>query len=227
MALVLVHLHAKRGEGLSNQLRQSKSMSPDYSVRWWKNAKMQAPEIDIERFFEKKLEWRYAKGIPIIRTWAQVRLGDARRILPQLEIQHADLLFTSPPYFGVTNYEYDNWIRLWMLGDPALPSYRAASRFGNAAGYDALLRRTFDQARKHCKRQATIYVRADARSFTRHTTESILRETWPRHSLFFKYDRAMGATQTSLFQDSWHQAGEVDFLLLSEGHAPPGFHRLS
>lgn len=31
------------------------------------------------------------------------------------------LLFTSPPYYGVTNYFYDQWLRLWLLGGPEKP----------------------------------------------------------------------------------------------------------
>jgi hypothetical protein len=32
------------------------------------------------------------------------------------KIQPARLLLTSPPYFRLTNYHYDQWLRLWMLG---------------------------------------------------------------------------------------------------------------
>lgn len=34
MAFILIHLHGKRETSLSNQMRQSKAMSPEYSVRW-------------------------------------------------------------------------------------------------------------------------------------------------------------------------------------------------
>lgn len=227
MALILVHLHAKRGEGLSNQLRQSKSMSPDYSVRWWKEHKLRPPEIDLEAFFEKKLKWRYAKGSPDDASESEVRLGDARRILPQLAEHKADLLLTSPPYFGVTNYEYDNWIRLWMLGGPPLPSYRTAARHANSENYKALLAGTFEQAQRHCKSKAVVYVRTDAREYTHETTISILEEVWPDHRLYQKYDKPKGKTQTGLFQTSWDKAGEVDLLLLPPRlHAPKKFERL-
>ena len=39
MALLLVYLHGKMGTALSNQLRQTKSMSPQYAVRWWEAAR--------------------------------------------------------------------------------------------------------------------------------------------------------------------------------------------
>ena len=31
------------------------------------------------------------------------------------------LFFTSPPYYGVTNYFYDQWLRFWLLGGPLKP----------------------------------------------------------------------------------------------------------
>ncbi|XHL98491.1 MAG: hypothetical protein P7H58_11360 [Microcoleus anatoxicus] len=34
-----------------------------------------------------------------------------------------NLLFTSPPYFGITNYHYDQWLRLWMLGGTERPTW--------------------------------------------------------------------------------------------------------
>ena len=37
MAIILVHLHGKIGEGLSNQMRQTKAMGYGYSINWWKN----------------------------------------------------------------------------------------------------------------------------------------------------------------------------------------------
>lgn len=36
MSILLIHLHGKLGEGLSNQMRMTKSMGMNYSVDWWK-----------------------------------------------------------------------------------------------------------------------------------------------------------------------------------------------
>ena len=35
MALILISLHGKRQSSLSNQMRQSTAMAPNYCVRWW------------------------------------------------------------------------------------------------------------------------------------------------------------------------------------------------
>ncbi len=194
MGTILVHLHAKRGEGLSNQLRQSKSMSPNYSVKWWKHNQLKAPRIEIKPFFEKKLSWRYRRGIPLKEGAAEARLGDARRVLSQLQRFEADFVLTSPPYCGVTNYRYDNWIRLWMLGGPNLPDFSSAHRFENREDYRRLLEGVFVQVKRHAKRNASIYVRTDARHFTLGTTVEVLGDLWPRHRLSSKFDRAPGMT---------------------------------
>lgn len=227
MGMILVHLHAKRGEGLSNQLRQSKAMSPLYAVRWWTQREMQAPEIDLRAFFLRKLNWRYRKGIPTKRALAEARLGDSRTAFADVNDFGADLILTSPPYSGVTNYEYDNWIRLWMLGGPPLPSYAFAPRYSHQMNYAAMLRGVFTEAKRLASDTVTTYVRTDARDFTMKTTVEILREMWPEHAFLCRYDKAPGATQTALFGNSWNKAGDLDLLLLPPGAtAPEGFHLL-
>lgn len=226
MALILVHLHAKLGEGLSNQMRQSKAMSPDYAVAWWKARDMRPPKIDIINFLEKKLEWRYAKGIPPHKGRARAEFGDARSVLPLIEEFNADLILTSPPYFGVTNYDYDNWIRLWMLGGPPLPSHKTEARYADPERYEDLINDVFEETRRHSKDNAVVYVRTDARPFTLETTLDALEELWPSHRVSIRFDKAKGKTQTGLFQNIWYKAGEVDILLTPRNKAVPrSFYR--
>src|SRR4051812_36502694 len=72
----------------------------------------------------KRVEWRYAKGRPSFPR-SRVYLGDSVGHLPRLwrgfkslDAKPAQLLFTSPPYFSMTHYHYDQWLRLWLLGGP-------------------------------------------------------------------------------------------------------------
>jgi hypothetical protein len=121
MALILVHLHGKTGNAVSNQMRQSKSMSPNYSIKWWKDHGLKPPQLDPVEYFCARARWRYRHGIP---TGAESRviMGDARTVLPRARRKFS-MLLTSPPYYDVTNYRLDNWIRLWMLGEEPLPNY--------------------------------------------------------------------------------------------------------
>lgn len=225
MALLLVYLHAKEGGGLSNGMRQSKAMAPNYAVKWWRQRKQRPPRVDIIRFFERRVSWRYARGLPSASVSAQAVYGDARFILSKIPRFEADFVLTSPPYCGVTNYEYDNWIRLWMLGGPSLPNHRAKARYGDPDDYYWLLFDVFEEVRRLSKESATIYVRTDARSVTLDATLDVLNEFWPEHRLSFRYDMAPGQTQTALFQRRWHKAGEVDLLITPKCVAAPSSGR--
>lgn len=83
MAFLLVNLHGKRDDLLSNQMRQTKSMSPAYAIRWWRDRSMRPPEVDPLEFLFKRMEWRYAKGIPELVD-SRVYLGDSVKILPHV-----------------------------------------------------------------------------------------------------------------------------------------------
>jgi hypothetical protein len=222
MALILVYLHGKAGAALSNQMRQTKSMSPDYAIRWWAEHGMSPPNIDPVEFLLSRLDWRYARGTPSCSS-STIYLGSSLVVLPRVaarvargDLPRAKLLFTSPPYHGITNYHYDQWLRLWLLGGP--PHARRTGngrrgKFEHRENYKILLDQVFRHAKRILHRDATIYVRTDAREFTRETTVSVLREVFPNKSLSSKRRPLTGATQTQLFGDYEKKRGEVDLVL--------------
>lgn len=188
MALILVSLHGKRGQSLSNQMRQMNAMAPDYSIRWWTERNLTPPAIDPKAFITKRIEWRYAHGRPETGD-AKVYLDDSTKKLPRLargvregRYPRNGLLLTSPPYHNVTNYYYDQWIRLWLLGMPEHPrkeSNRYGGKFSNHDRYYQLLRSVFTGAKPLLTEDATIYVRTDRRKTTLSTTLSVLDEIFP------------------------------------------------
>lgn len=223
MALLLVNLHGKRTDSFSNQMRQTKSMSPEYAIRWWRHRHMAPPALDPVAFLTKKLAWRYARGRPDSGA-SQVYLGDSVTKLPELiakaksgKLSRASLLFTSPPYFQLTNYHYDQWLRLWLLGGPpstARIGGRHRGKFEHRDVYRALLERVFRAAACMMRRDAVVYVRTDRRAFTYETTLEVLREAFPRKRLFQRLRPVQGPTQTQLFGSCIPQPGEVDLVLL-------------
>lgn len=223
MAIILVHLHGKREHSLSNQMRQGKSMAPDYSVRWWKERQLTPPEIDPVEFLIQRLEWRYAKGTPNLKKNGTVIRGDSISLLSRLEEKVArgeqkpfDLLFTSPPYYKLTNYYYDQWLRLWMLGGPNQPiwiSEKWQNRFESKSAYRELLQRVFRSCAEIMASTATIYVRTDARQFTRETTIEILRDVFPQQKMEILSQPFSKDTQTALFGDKSKKPGEVDIIM--------------
>jgi len=64
-----------------------------------------------------------------VRHRGAVVLGDARLAADLLPALHRTvrLVVTSPPYFDATNFEEDQWLRLWFLGRGEKPSHGTVS----------------------------------------------------------------------------------------------------
>lgn len=221
MAFLLVHMHGKRTDSLSNQMRQTKSMSPQYAMRWWRERNMKPPQIMPADFIINKLDWRYAKGRPALDT-GRVILGDSEqriqhlpRTLESMGLEKVNLLLTSPPYCGVTNYHYDQWLRLWLLGGPDAPTAAVGPNQGKffcRQHFRTLLTNVFTSCAALLAKDAVVYVRTDSRKLTLNTTSEVLRDVFPgkkmtRHSKPFK-----SGTQTTLFGGK-SSKGEVDLIL--------------
>jgi hypothetical protein len=224
MTFILIYLHGKRGASFSNQMRDGKAMSPDYSVAWWKRSHLRPPDVDPLAFLTKRINWRYRHGRPSLD--GQVRLGDSCRVLTSLsrstrraKLRRFDLLFTSPPYSGVTNYHYDQWLRGWMLGGSATPQpavsvdARWKSKFNSRADYSELLGTVFDAASRLMTRRAAVYVRTDAREFTLESTMYALASAFPGRRIHVRQQPLRTRSQTALFGDKSIKPGEVDLII--------------
>jgi hypothetical protein len=129
-ALTLGILHGESQKSrfvLSNQMPRTISTKPEYSVRFWKEHRLRAPERDVFRLLENAVNYRYESPRP--KRTADVFLADMRR-LPDLDKfpDRIRCVITSPPYLDVTRYEEDQWLRLWFLGGPTHPTYGVVSR---------------------------------------------------------------------------------------------------
>lgn len=227
MALLLVYLHGKMGAALSNQMRQTKSMSPQYAVRWWDEHNLKPPDMDPVAFMKARLAWRYAKGTPRASS-GRMYLGNSIEKLGRLgqeaaegRLPNANLLFTSPPYYAITNYHYDQWLRIWLLGGPPNAFRNGNGRGGKFEGresYRQLLERVFTRAALLLKEDATVYVRTDSREFTLRTTLAVLRSVFPQKQLTEIRRPMLGVSQTRLFGKASapiDKSGEVDVILRS------------
>lgn len=225
MALILVSLHGRRGESLSNQMRQTTAMSPDYCVRWWRERDLPAPEVDVRRFFLGRIRWRYARGEPEV-SGGRVWLGDSRTVLREDGARsrrlegRVKLLLTSPPYHGVTNYYLDQWLRLWLLGGPHLPKAEEGRRYGGKfAGRERFLEligEVFGKCARLLRPDGVVYVRTGAGESTRAITEEVLQTSFPGRRL-----RVRATGEAPKWMESAYgrggarrgPGGEVDFVL--------------
>ena len=148
-ALVLGILHGEAGATrpyLSNQMPRTISTKPAYSIRYWEQHELTAPNRDVFEELRKQANFRY-ESVPPRRT-GEVFLDDMRD-LPRLigtnrKIQCA---ITSPPYRDVTHFEEDQWLRLWFLGGPPRPTHGLVSRDDRLRGPDLYWRMIGDMWR--------------------------------------------------------------------------------
>lgn len=227
VAAILVHyLHDKKGRGLSNQLRHSRALSPDYCIRWWRtNGHATPPEVDPEEFLIKRTKWRYAMGIPKShqKDAPKITLGKAATSLPCIR-DDAMLIATSPPYIDITNYRVDNWLRLWALKEgPDLPDWDREQRFTNADSYSRMLHESLLSTQGLAHPEATWYIRSDSRPKTRDIIIKIMAELLPKHRAYCLPAPYKKSTQTALYGDPNPKPGETDLLYVPRRRRRRGF----
>lgn len=118
-ALVLGSLHGESNKSpsyLSNQMPHTISTKPDYSVRFWEKHGDTPPKRDAFTLLRTMAEFRYKSSAP--QGTAEVHNSDMRDLSRNLghRPKSINCVVTSPPYFDVTNFEEDQWLRLWFLG---------------------------------------------------------------------------------------------------------------
>jgi hypothetical protein len=163
-ATVLGRLHGESHRSLaylSNRMPRTISTKPDYSMRWWKKNGYVAPERDAFAVVRNDVLYRYASEIPSIT--GRVRAGNARRaaaIFPELTGK-VGLVITSPPYLDTTNFEEDQWLRLWFLGGPDRPNrvYRGDHRHFSAERYWTFLTQVWAGISALLRRDARLIIR--------------------------------------------------------------------
>jgi hypothetical protein len=136
-ALVLGSLHGESQRStryLSNQMPRTISTKPRYSVKFWQRHGLVAPERDVFDTICAQARYRYESPLPVGKS--TVFHADMRK-LPWFTSSLDDpitCVITSPPYLDVTNFEEDQWLRLWFLGGPPYPTTNRISRDDRYSG---------------------------------------------------------------------------------------------
>jgi len=130
-ALTLGSLHGESQKSkyyLSNQMPRTISTKPAYSVRFWKKHRYRAPERNVFSLLRDRVTFRYESTPASQRgTVLKTDMRELPRLAPDYQ-GRVKCVVTSPPYLDVTNFEEDQWLRLWFLGNPTRPTYRVISK---------------------------------------------------------------------------------------------------
>ena len=128
-AILLCALHGESKKSpsyLSNQMPRTISTKPDYSVGYWRRHDYEPPQRDVFDLLRDRIEFRYRSVPP--SNQAFVYHTDMRKISDRIaDASEIRCVITSPPYFNITDFEEDQWLRLWFLGGPPHPTYNRIS----------------------------------------------------------------------------------------------------
>jgi hypothetical protein len=182
-ALVLGSLHGeteKSSTYFSNQMPRTISTKPAYSVRFWKERNLFPPERDAFELLRNRVTFRYASDPPAGRG---IVMRTDMRELPRLiddSVGTIRCVITSPPYLDVTNFEEDQWLRLWFLRGQPHPTYRKVSRddrHENAEKYWDLIADMWRVLGRILAKKSDIVVRLGGKNFDADVMGNRLRAT--------------------------------------------------
>lgn len=169
MALGCLHGESHKSKNcFSNRMPRTISTKPDYSVRWWADKGLVAPERDVFDILISQVQFRFAKGVPSVV--GEARLGDVRNATSMFRKLHGQvkLLVTSPPYLDTTDYGEDQWLRLWFLGGAERPKGRIFSdaRHSTSEAYWIFLAAAWNGIAGLLAPDCTIVIRIGGMSFS-------------------------------------------------------------
>ena len=130
-ALVLGSLHGEMDRSksyFSNQMPRTISTKPAYSLRYWKKHKLSSARRRVFEIIGQRAHLRLGRSLPPrdgVAVRSDVRLLNS--VLAPWE-RSVNLVVTSPPYLNVTDFEEDQWLRLWFLGGDPRPTRGRISR---------------------------------------------------------------------------------------------------
>lgn len=109
-------LHGPSDMFLSLQTKDTYAGSVNYVREYAEEHDLEKPEVDIKPKALRKQEIVNKNPIPEdLGDRTRILQGDARDL--DVAGESVDLIITSPPYMRVLDYTWNNWIRLWWLGE--------------------------------------------------------------------------------------------------------------
>ena len=112
----------------SNQMPRTFAPKPDYAVAFWKKYKLVAPRVDVLQVLERKLKLVAASKELRSAKFSNVVHGNSTKAEALPRKRDFSVVVTSPPYYGMTTYVQDQWLRNWFLGGPSIVDYNAGSQ---------------------------------------------------------------------------------------------------
>ncbi|WP_265831220.1 DNA methyltransferase [Pedobacter sp. MR2016-24] len=181
-AIILGILHGPKmktqASYLSNQMPRTFATKPNYSVQYWIKNGLIADKVDLASLVKRKAAYVFNEELPR-KVGGQIILGDSRSIADSFD-QDIGWVITSPPYFGMSTYEQDQWLRNWFLGGSDQVNYSSASQLkhGSETTFINDLAKVWSNTALKCKPNAKMVIRFGALpSLSVKTPREIIKES--------------------------------------------------
>ncbi|HVX49350.1 MAG TPA: DNA methyltransferase [Chitinophagaceae bacterium] len=129
-AIILGVLHGPIMKGdpsyLSNQMPRTFATKPEYSVNYWKKENLVPKYVGLVPLIKRRSEYIFNDQIPKNAN-GKIILADSRNVKHIIDKKFTWTI-TSPPYFGMSTYPQDQWLRNWFLGDSDKVNYSTKSQ---------------------------------------------------------------------------------------------------
>jgi hypothetical protein len=147
---------------LSNQMPRTFATKPDYSVRYWKERSLKPGYVNLVELIKRKAQYIFNEEVPK-KVSGRIVLGDSRTLNNVFE-KKFDWVITSPPYYGMSTYEQDQWLRNWFLGGPEKVEYSTKSQLKHWSENSFIidLAKVWSNAAKKSKLNAKLIIRFGA-----------------------------------------------------------------
>jgi DNA modification methylase len=147
---------------LSNQTPRTFAPKPNYSIKYWKRNNLFPKYVSVLDLLRRKAEYIYNDEIPQ-QVGGEIILGDSRSIKVIFE-EKFDWIITSPPYYGMSTYKPDQWLRLWFLGGAEKVDYsnNQQIRHWSEEGFINDLAQVWRNCAKMSHKQAKLVIRFGA-----------------------------------------------------------------
>lgn len=101
---------------LSNEMPASFAPERERLLEYWTHARLQPPNLDVLDLLEART--RHLLDLSPGPGKGRALVADSRVRATYGEEDFFDRVVTSPPYFGLNTFVSDQWLRMWLLGNP-------------------------------------------------------------------------------------------------------------
>lgn len=181
-AIILGVLHGPKMKTLpsylSNQMPRTFSTKPNYSIQYWRKNVLAPEDINLLELVQRRSTYIFNEHQPK-KVAGAILLGDSRSSTDLFE-NRITRVVTSPPYFGMSTYEQDQWLRNWFLGGSSQVDYtnKAQLKHGSESVFVDDLAKVWANTASKCSPDAKLIIRFGALpSKSKRTPRELIKES--------------------------------------------------